>query len=157
LESMQVYVENMIDEGRTLNEILSLFRHAGFSNADLKRVQKYYAAAKKKKRNSIASDLKSAGKKLMSAVKKTAKKTVKKIKKSNPRRRNKTPHISEADLSKLSPAAQKQIRAQLGRVEQQEARATTPAQKKAAAKSRRSFLARLGTRLRVVGQTKKYK
>ncbi len=78
-------------------------------------------------------------------------------KKRNPRRRNKAPHISEADIAKLSPAAQAQLRAQLGRVEAQEAKASTPAQKKAAAKSRRSFLSRLGTRLRVIGQTKKYK
>lgn len=75
----------------------------------------------------------------------------------NPRRRNKAGSISESDISKLPERAQAQIRAQLGKVEERERKATTPAQKKAAEKSRRSFLSRLGTRLRVMGQTQKYK
>lgn len=73
------------------------------------------------------------------------------------RRRNKPARISEADISKFPPRVQQQLRAQLGKVEEREERATTPAQKKAAAKSRRSFLSRLGTRLRVIGQTKRIK
>jgi hypothetical protein len=62
LETLQVYVENYVREGLTLKEILSLFRQAGFPNADLKRVNKAYAKAKaklasnprKRKRNASA-------------------------------------------------------------------------------------------------------
>lgn len=104
-----------------------------------------------RKNPNLIGTIKRAAKKAIGAVKKTAKKAVK------PRRRNKAPHISESDISKLSPAAQAQLRAQLGKIEDREARAVTPAQKKAVAKSRRSFLARLGTRLRVIGQTQKIK
>lgn len=103
----------------------------------------------KKRHNSVAGDLKSAAKGVWSAVGGAMA--------SNPRRRNKAPTISEADIAKLSSKAQAQLRAQLGQIEKREEKATTPAQKKAVAKSRRSFLARLGTRLRVIGQTKKYK
>jgi hypothetical protein len=78
---------------------------------------------------------------------------------SNPKRRrcNKAPSISEADISKLSPKAQAQLRAQLGKVEEKERDAETPAQKKSAEKARRSWLSRLGTRLRVIGQTSRRK
>lgn len=80
-----------------------------------------------------------------------------KIAVTNPRARNKATRLSEADLSKLSPAAQKSIRAQIGKIEKEESKATTPAQIKQVERKRRSFLSRLGTRLRVAGQTRKYK
>jgi hypothetical protein len=73
------------------------------------------------------------------------------------RARNKAARLTEADIAKLPPHVQQQLRAQQQKVEEKEAKATTPAQKKAAVKARRSFLARLGTRLRVIGQTKKIK
>jgi hypothetical protein len=76
----------------------------------------------------------------------------------NPRRRrNKAPTISEADISRLSSKAQAQLRAQLDKVEEKEQRAETPRQKAAAKKARRSWLSRLGTRLRVIGQTSRRK
>src|SRR5215475_8935233 len=70
------------------------------------------------------------------------------------RRRNKAAHISESDISKFPPNIQAQLRKQLGKVEEKKAKASTPKQKAAAAKAHRSFLSRLGTRLRVIGQTK---
>lgn len=73
------------------------------------------------------------------------------------RTRNKAARLSEADISRLPAHIQEQLRRQQSKVEEKEAKAITPAQKKAAVKARRSFLARLGTRLRVIGQTKKIK
>jgi hypothetical protein len=73
------------------------------------------------------------------------------------RRRNKAARVTESDISKFPAHVQRQLRAQLGQVEKREEKATTPAQKRAAAKSRRSFLSRLGTRLRLIGRTKKIK
>lgn len=42
-------------------------------------------------------------------------------------------------------------------VEKKEAKATTPTQKKAAARAKKSWLSKLGTKLRVMGQTRKFK
>ena len=99
------------------------------------------------------------------ATKKTRNRTVIKARRvtvlsANPRRarsRNKAARLSEADISRLPAHVQEQLRRQEHKVEEREAKATTPAQKKAAARSRRSFLSRLGTRLRVIGQTQTIK
>lgn len=74
-----------------------------------------------------------------------------------PRRRNKPARISEADISKFPAHVQDQLRAEIGQIGKAEAKASTPAQKRQVATKRRSFLSRLGTRLRVLGQTKKMK
>lgn len=83
------------------------------------------------------------------------------------RRSNKPAHISLSDLSKFPPAVQAKIRSQLGQVEQKEkqaqvkvAKARTPTQRKAATKAvrsaekaRRSWLSKLGTKLRAISST----
>jgi hypothetical protein len=73
------------------------------------------------------------------------------------RKRNKAGQISEADLLKLPAAAQRQIRAQLGTLDQAEAKASSPKQIRAVERRRRSLLARIGTRLRLIAQTKRFK
>lgn len=75
----------------------------------------------------------------------------------NPRARNKAGQITEAELAKLPEKTRDAIRAQLGKLEQAEAKASTPKQRAAVAKRRRSLLSRIGTRLRLIGQTKKFK
>src|SRR5262249_5155470 len=72
------------------------------------------------------------------------------------RTRNKA-GLSESDIAKLPDSAQRQIRAQLGTLERAEERAKRPTQKRAVEKKRRSLLARIGTRLRLIGQTKKFR
>lgn len=72
-------------------------------------------------------------------------------------KQNKGGTISKADLDKLPEKARRQIEAQLGKVEQAEERAVSPRQKATVAKRKRSILARIGTRLRLIAATKKYK
>ncbi|MBO0723761.1 MAG: hypothetical protein J2P41_23250, partial [Blastocatellia bacterium] len=64
-------------------------------------------------------------------------------------------------LSAKSPAFQmkflRKMKADKAAVEKKESKAATPAQKASAEKSKRSFLSRLGTRLRVIGQSQKFK
>ena len=85
-------------------------------------------------------------------------KTLPRIVTENPakRTRNKA-GLSESDIARLPESAQRQIRAQLGTLEQAEERAKTPKQKRAVERRRRSLLARIGTRLRLIGQTKRFK
>lgn len=87
------------------------------------------------------------------------------------RRRNKPAQISMADISKFPPNIQAQIRAQLGNIQQKQqaaaskaAKASTSKQRKAATKAlrtaqkaQRSLLSRIGTKLRVLGQTKTFR
>lgn len=65
--------------------------------------------------------------------------------------------LSEADIARLPEAAQRQIRAQLGRIEEAEEKATSPKARRAVQRRRRSLISRIGTRLRLIGQTKKFK
>lgn len=73
------------------------------------------------------------------------------------RRRNKAGAISMADISKFPPSVQAQIRAQLGTIEKQEAKAETPAQRKKVELKRRGLFSRLRTRLNVLRKAKKFK
>lgn len=65
--------------------------------------------------------------------------------------------LSKAELAKLPESTRRQIEIQLGNVEKAEEKAVTPKQRAMVAKRKRSLLARIGTRLRLIAATKKYK
>lgn len=64
--------------------------------------------------------------------------------------------ISPEAIKKFPPHIQEQYWKHWGAIEASEEKAKTPAARKRVAKRRKSFLSRLGTRLRVLGRSKKY-
>jgi len=65
--------------------------------------------------------------------------------------------ISQADLARLPENARRQIEIQLGKLDAASVKAATPLERKKVETKRRSLLARIGTRLRLIASTKKYK
>lgn len=74
----------------------------------------------------------------------------------NPRKRN-AYRIPPDAIKKFPQHMQDEYWAHWNKLEGREEKAATPKQKQAVAKAKRSFLSRLGTRLKVIGQTRKYK
>jgi hypothetical protein len=161
--TIDVYAKSKPEAARKAKEqVLPRYPDAKGFSVSLVHTRKQRAQAGKR-RNSVTGDIKRTAKKAVDLAAKGAAKAVKvteraakRVAKTVAKERN-VYRIPPEAIAKFPQHMQDEYWKHWGNLEKKEEKATTPKQKQAVARQKRSFLSRLGTRLKVIGQSKKYK